>query len=150
MPGYLENQDALKALDIDEVIFYCVNDGAVMKAWFVDQKLENSMMQMFGDPSGEFTYYTGMRLDHDGPRSKGLFGRCKRYAMFVENCVVRYVAVSESEDDPAGDDNPGASCVEAMLEAIGEIRKKDAEEKDMEEVEEPAESDSVEVVDAED
>jgi hypothetical protein len=31
VPGYLESQDALKEAGIDEIIVYCVNDGAVMK-----------------------------------------------------------------------------------------------------------------------
>ena len=44
MPGYLEQQDTLKALGIDEVIVYCVNDGAVMTAWKKDQGLAGSEM----------------------------------------------------------------------------------------------------------
>jgi hypothetical protein len=31
VPGYLESQDALKEAGIEEIIVYCVNDGAVMK-----------------------------------------------------------------------------------------------------------------------
>ena len=31
VPGYLENQEALKAAGIDEVLVYCVNDPAVSK-----------------------------------------------------------------------------------------------------------------------
>jgi 2-Cys peroxiredoxin 5 len=108
---------------VEEVLFYCVNDGAVMRAWFVDQKLEGSMMQMMGDPSGEFTRQCGMDLNHPGPISKGLNGRCKRFAMFVEKCVVKYVAVSESEEDPAGDEYPEATCAPAIIEAIKEIQK---------------------------
>jgi len=103
---------------VDEVLFYCVNDGAVMGAWFINQKLEGSMMQMMGDPSGEFTRECGMELTHPGPQSKGLYSRCKRFAMHVVNCEVQYVAVSEREDDPAGDDHPGSSCAEAIIEAI--------------------------------
>ena len=34
VPGYLENQEALKAVGIEEVIVYCVNDPAVSK-WYV-------------------------------------------------------------------------------------------------------------------
>ena len=33
VPEYLEKQDALKAAGVDEVIVYCVNDGAVMLGW---------------------------------------------------------------------------------------------------------------------
>jgi hypothetical protein len=38
--------------------------------------------------------------------------------MHVVDKVVKYVAVSEGPDDPAGDDDPSASCAPAMLEAI--------------------------------
>ena len=34
VPGYLENQEALKEAGIDEVIVYCVNDPAVSKFSF--------------------------------------------------------------------------------------------------------------------
>jgi len=102
------------------VLFYCVNDAAVMRAWFLDQKLEGSMMQMMGDPSGEFTRECGMELTHPGPKSKGLYGRCKRFAMHVINCEVQYVAVSERDDDPAGDEHPGSSCADAMIEVIAD------------------------------
>jgi len=76
------------------------------------------MIQMMGDPSGEFTRECGMELTHPGPKSKGLYGRCKRFAMHVVNCEVQHVAVSERDDDPAGDGHPGSSCAEAMIEAI--------------------------------
>lgn len=93
-----------------------------MRAWFIDSKIEGSMCQMFGDPSAEFTRACGMELNHPGPESKGLFGRCKRFAMHVENGIVQYVAVSESEDDPAGDEFPESTCAPAMLEALAKVR----------------------------
>jgi len=82
-------------------------------------------MQMMGDPSGEFTRECGMELTHPGPHSKGLWRRFKRFAMYVVKCEVKYVAVSESEDDPAGDDHPGSSCVEAIMKAIQDYQKDD-------------------------
>jgi len=49
VPGYLEAVDALKALGIDEVIIFCVNDGAVMQAWARDQGVEGSdLLTMMG------------------------------------------------------------------------------------------------------
>lgn len=120
VPGYLENQDALKEAGIEEVIVYCVNDGAVMRAWAEDQRVGGSMITFMGDPTREFTTACGMELNHPGPESKGIIGRCKRWAMYVDNSVVKYVAVSEAEDDPAGDDNPSATCWDAMLAGIKE------------------------------
>lgn len=51
MPGYLAKEDALKELGIDEVVVFCVNDGAVMNAWAADQKVpEESIIKLMGDP----------------------------------------------------------------------------------------------------
>ena len=69
VPGYLESQDALRARGIDEVLIYCVNDGAVMDAWATDQKIEGSMITFLGDPSRAFTDAVDMVLDHPGPMS---------------------------------------------------------------------------------
>jgi len=118
VPGYLEGQDALKAAGIDEVIIYCVNDGAVMTAWAEDQGIEDSIVTFVGDPAGEFTKACGMEMTHPGPPSVGIIGRCKRWAMHVVDNVVQYVAISEGPDDPAGDDNPESTLCPALLKAI--------------------------------
>jgi peroxiredoxin len=124
VPGYLQNQDALKAAGVDEVLVFCVNDSAVMKAWEADQGIKGSMITFMGDPLGEFTKACGMELIHPATESAGLVGRCKRFAMYVESNVVKYVAVSEAEDDPAGDKDPSATRHDAMLEAISMQKQK--------------------------
>jgi 2-Cys peroxiredoxin 5 len=116
VPGYLESQDALKEAGIDEVIVYCVNDGAVMTAWGKDQGIEDSMVKFFGDPSGEFTKAVDMEMTHPGPVSVGIIGRCKRWAMHVVDGEVKGVAVAESEFDPAGDDFPEKTLAAALIE----------------------------------
>jgi peroxiredoxin len=118
VPSYVENQDALKEAGVEEVIFYCVNDSAVMGIWMSKLDLGGTMTQMFGDPTGEFTKACGMEMTHPGPVELGLIGRSKRFAMHVVNNMVEYVAVSESEDDPTGDANPDATCAPAIIEAI--------------------------------
>lgn len=56
----MEESDALKAIGIDEVIIYCVNDGAVMKAWASDQGVDKSdLLTMMGDPNGSVTKALG-------------------------------------------------------------------------------------------
>ena len=77
---------------------------------------------MMGDPAREFTEACGMEMTHPGPPSVGIIDRCKRWAMYVENNVVKHVAVAEAEDDPAGDDNPTVTLAPAMLEAIKKER----------------------------
>lgn len=97
---------------------YCVNDPAVMQAWSEDQGTLGSMISMFGDPAAEFTKALDLEMTHPGPPSVGIIGRSKRFAMYVVKGEVMYVAVSEGEDDPAGDADPSASMAEAMLEAV--------------------------------
>jgi peroxiredoxin 5 len=103
VPGYLANEDALKQLGIDEVIIYCVNDGAVMNAWAMDQNVpETSILKLMGDPYSILTEKLEMELVHAGPKSVGLINRCKRHALYVVDGVVQIVRVAEKEDDPAG------------------------------------------------
>ena len=126
MPGYLEDQDKLKAAGVDEVIIYCVNDGAVMKAWAADQKTEGSLITMMGDPLSTLTRKLDMKLTHPGPQGKGLHDRCKRFALYIVDGTVKIVRVSDAgpngEEDPAGDDFPEKTLAPAMLEAIDAIK----------------------------
>jgi glutaredoxin/glutathione-dependent peroxiredoxin len=119
----------LKAAGIDDILVVSVNDGAVMSAWFEQQKLHNSMLQMMGDPTGEFIRACGIELLHPSPISNGLLGRSKRVAMVVVNNIVRYVAVSESPDDPAGDNDPSATSYEAIINVCTNVLKLKSEEK---------------------
>lgn len=122
IPNYLDAQQALKDAGVEEVLVYCVNDGAVMDAWAADQKIEGSMIKFFADPTSAFTKACGMELTHEGPIGKGLLGRCKRFAMYIDDGSVKFVAVAEDEDDPAGDDFPEDTLSEALLVAIKEIK----------------------------
>ena len=123
IPGYLEHQAALKAAGVDEVMVFCVNDGAVMTAWSKDQGADDSLLTFYGDPAGKLTKALGVLLDHPGPSGKGLLMRSKRFAAYVVDGVVKAVEVSEKPDDPAGDDFPESSCVENMLTHIDAYAK---------------------------
>ena len=130
MPGYLEEEANLKALGIDEVIVYCVNDGAVMDAWAKDQGVDKSeLIKMMGDPSGALTRALGMTLEHPGPMSKLGYARCKRFALYVEDGAIKVMKVAEGgpmgQEDPAGDDFPEATLAPQMIEAIKGLQKKD-------------------------
>ena len=96
---------------------YCVNDPAVMQAWSEDQGVKG-IVTMMGDPAAEFTKALDLEMTHPGPPSVGIVGRSKRFALHVVNGEVKVVAVSEGEDDPAGDADPSASLADAMLKAI--------------------------------
>lgn len=114
----------MKDLGIDEVLIYCVNDGAVMSAWAESQGVpEDSIVKLMGDPYGELTEKLEMELVHSGPKEVGLINRCKRFALYVVDGVVQIVRVAEREDDPAGDAFPDDTLAEAMMEAIKTFNK---------------------------
>ena len=92
-----------------------------MTAWAKDQGTEGSMISMFGDPSGAFTKACDMEMTHEGPASVGIIGRCKRWAMLVDDGEVKGVAIAESEFDPAGDDFPEKTLAPALLEMAKEV-----------------------------
>jgi 2-Cys peroxiredoxin 5 len=106
-----------------------VNDGAVMSAWagnlgvgHCEANDTEGRITFLGDPTGSLTRELDMELTHPGPASVGIIGRCKRFALYAVNGEVRYVAVSEAEDDPAGDDDPSATLAPAIMEAITKIK----------------------------
>ena len=122
VPGYLAEQEALKAKGIDEVIVYCINDGAVMDAWAKDQGVgkdkEGSLVNFLADTHGELTDALGFRMCHDGPY--GVLGshRCKRTALVVDDLKVKVVKIAEASDDPAGDDKPDCTLAAALLKDL--------------------------------
>lgn len=106
VPGYLNKQDELKQHGIDEVLVYCVNDGAVMAGWAKDQNVEGSIITFLADTRCEFSRAVGMCMEHTGPKSALGNTRCKRFVLVVDNGIVTHVEVSEGPDDPAGDNEP--------------------------------------------
>lgn len=135
VPGYLANQKAIKALGVDDIIVYCVNDGAVMAAWAEDQGvkcLEDSaddpehILHLFADPYGLVTEALDMELTASGPKMDGLVNRSKRFALYVTDGTVQIARIAEADDDPAGDDRPDSTLAEAMIEAITEYNSQSA------------------------
>jgi len=118
VPGYLAFEDELKAKGVSDVLVYCVNDGAVMKAWAEDQGTEDSIITMLGDPRSEMTRALDLVLDHPGPMSVLGTPRCKRFSMLIDDGVIKTINVAASEDDPAGDDDPSVTLVEKMLKDL--------------------------------
>jgi peroxiredoxin len=84
-----------------------VNDAFVMQAWGRDQHVGDRVL-MVADGNGDFTRALG--LDFDGARF-GMGLRSQRYAMIVEDGVVKKLAV-----EPPGKFE--VSSAEAMLGAL--------------------------------
>jgi peroxiredoxin len=119
VPGYLAKEAELKAKGISEVIVYCVNDGAVMKAWAADQKVNGTIVTFMGDTRGELTQALGMFIDHKGPRNALGSARCKRSVLICDDGVIKHVLLSEAADDPAGDnDAKGPIAAQTMVENV--------------------------------
>ena len=48
-------------------------------------------------------------------------GRCKRFAMIVDNGEIKTVRVSEAPGDPAGGDDPSLSCAEQQIADLKDL-----------------------------
>lgn len=90
-----------------------------MQAWAENQQVpEDGLLTLMGDPYGTVTSALQMEMTHSGPKSVGLIDRCKRFALYIVDGVVKIKRIAEGEGDPAGDDKPEVTLAEAMLGAI--------------------------------
>lgn len=111
MPGYLAKQSELKAKGVDEVIIYCVNDGAVMNAWGKTFDARGSMVEFLADTRCELTNALDLKLEPEEMPQPVLGNtRCKRFSLLVEDGIIKVLNV-------AGGDVPDEETfVEKMLE----------------------------------
>lgn len=91
LPGFVANADALKQKGVDTIACVSVNDAFVMDAWGKDQKVGDKV-SMLADGSAKFAEALGLGLDLT---DKGLGKRSQRYAMVVEDGVVKKLNVEE-------------------------------------------------------
>jgi len=118
---------------VDAVIVFCVNDGAVMHGWEIDQGIKRgssgrpfwngkpSIVSFLADTRSELTQHLDMVLDHAGVMDALGNPRCKRFALLIEDGKVAAVNLSEAEGDPAGDNEPegpvtALTRVDAMID----------------------------------
>ena len=107
LPGYVEQADALKAKGVDEIVCTAVNDVFVMDAWGKNQNVGDTVT-MVADGDANLTKAVGLELDMTG---KGLGLRCQRFAMVVEDGVVKSLAI----DPPGTFEKTSADSVLASL-----------------------------------
>lgn len=105
----MAKQAELKAAGVDEVLVYCVNDGAVMEGWARDQKVEGSMITFLADTRSELTKALDLVLDAEPAMAVLGNARCKRFAIVVDNGVIKALTVA------GGDVKDEATFVEGML-----------------------------------
>ena len=107
----------LKAAGIDEVIVFCVNDMAVMQAWFDDMMIKpSSILTPLADPTRSFT--KALDLEMEGTPPQLGYVRSKRFAAVFDDGKCTNLFVSAAPGDPAGDDDPSASLVENVLKSL--------------------------------
>lgn len=112
VPGYLRHYDALKARGVDEIWCLSVNDAFVMGAWGRDEKATGKI-RMMADGSAEYTKKLGLEVDLT---ARGMGVRSQRYAMLVEDGVVKVLNVEQ----------PGkfeVSSAEAMLAELDRLSR---------------------------
>jgi peroxiredoxin len=108
LPGFIDKADAFKKKGVNTVACVAVNDPFVLDAW---AKATGGMGKVLflSDGNGEFTKKIGLDFDGSGI---GLGTRSKRYAMLVDEGVVKALNI---EDSPGVAD---VSTAEKLLAAL--------------------------------
>jgi peroxiredoxin len=107
LPGFVAKLDEIKARGVDAIFVTSVNDVFVLDAW---QKASGADgIDFLADGNADFAKATGLDMDGSG---FGLGPRSKRYAMLVDDGVVR---VLNLEEVPVKTEISGA---EALLKVI--------------------------------
>ena len=89
LPGFVDKNADLKNKGVDLVACLSVNDAFVMDAWGKSQNVGDKVA-MLADGNGDFTKAMGLEMDGTG---FGMGHRSKRYAMVVDNGVVKSLEV---------------------------------------------------------
>lgn len=91
LPGFIERADELKAKGVDTIACVSVNDAFVMDAWGKSVGADGKVL-MLADGSAVFAKAIGAELDLN---DKGLGMRSRRYAMLVDDMVVKVLNMEE-------------------------------------------------------
>ena len=93
VPSFIRAKDDLAAKGVEEIICLSVNDPFVMKAWGEATGATDAGLTLLSDGTGAFTAEIGMNFDAP---PVGLMGRSKRYAMLVDDGVVKLLHAEKS------------------------------------------------------
>jgi len=89
LPGYVEQAGEIKGKGVAEIVCVSVNDPFVMGAWGEAHKADGKV-RMLADTTGAFTKAIDVELDLSAALGTV---RSKRYAMLVDNGVVKAIDV---------------------------------------------------------
>lgn len=84
LPGFVDQNAALRAKGVDEIVCISVNDAFVMDAWGKSSST-GGKVRMLADGNGEFTRAVGLALDASG---FGMGQRSQRYAMILRDGTI--------------------------------------------------------------
>jgi glutaredoxin/glutathione-dependent peroxiredoxin len=108
MPGFVDRVADIKAKGVDAVVCTAVNDVFVLNQWAKDTGADGKIT-MLADGSAAFAKAVGLEIDLT---ARGLGVRSKRYAMLVDDGVVKVVNVEDAPPDH------GVSSAETMCSLI--------------------------------
>ncbi|XP_066501688.1 peroxiredoxin-5, mitochondrial [Hoplias malabaricus] len=92
LPGFVEEADKLHSKGVQEVVCISVNDAFVMAAWGKEHGT-GGKVRMLADPTGAFTAAVDLFLEKEELIQVLGNKRSKRYAMLVEDGVVKKLNV---------------------------------------------------------
>lgn len=107
LPGFVVASDAIRAKGVDTIACTAVNDHFVMASWAKATGAQDHLL-MLADGNGDFATACGLVLDLKGI---GLGLRSRRYAMIVDDGVVKYLGVETGPE-------VGVSSAQAVLENL--------------------------------
>ncbi|MGO9756781.1 MAG: peroxiredoxin [Roseiarcus sp.] len=92
LPGFIANEQAIKARGVAEIAMTSVNDPHVLKAWAAASGSDGKIT-FLADGNADFAKAAG--LDFDGSAG-GMGVRSKRYSMLVEDGVVKSLNIEDA------------------------------------------------------
>jgi peroxiredoxin len=109
VPGFVARVDELKSKGVDTIACTAVNDIFVLAQFAKDTGGEGNIL-MLADGNGDFAKAIGLDIDLSG---FGLGLRSKRYAMLVDDGVVKVLNI---EDSPPQHDKSSAATLCSMID----------------------------------
>jgi glutaredoxin/glutathione-dependent peroxiredoxin len=108
LPSFIRTADEFRKKGVEEIICLSVNDPFAQKAWAEQTGADKAGITFLADAEGALTRRLGMEFTAP---DKGLIGRSNRYALLLEDGVIRERNI----------DRPGVCDVsrgEALLEKM--------------------------------